>query len=234
MKTIKTIIAILGCLSAPSIIFAQTYSLTVSYLAVDAGSDGILQDIAREYDDPDYGDKLDEGPGISIEFRTAPIDGLSLGLEYIHFDTEASKSGDADLLDANNFNDYLGISSFEAGATAISEDYTAHTYMFNVVYDLEIGDKLAAYLSAGVGFSSINSGVSVKNPGINRSYDDSDTVFAYQLKAGLRYALNEAWSVQGGVRHLDLDDFDFSYGGIPFKGGNVDANAFEFGVSYAY
>jgi len=232
MKTIKTIIAILGCLSAPSIIVAQTYSLTASYLNVDAGSDGILKSVARVTGEPSYGDGLDEGPGLSIEFGTAPIDGLSLGLEYIHFDTEASVSGNVSAQEANDINSFLG-TTLQAGASGLKEDYTTHTLMFNLAYDIEIGDQLAAYLGAGAGFSRINQELSVSNPGLNGSIGDSDTVFTYQFKAGLRYALSEAWSVQSGVRFLDYDDFEFSYEGIPFVG-KGDATAFEFGVSYAY
>lgn len=108
-----------------------------------------------------------------------------------------------------------------------------HTFLYNVAYDVEIGGKLAAYLGAGLGFSYLNQELSVSNPGSNVSIDDSDTVFAYQLKAGLRYAINEAWGVQGGVRYLNYDDFKFSYEDLTLSG-DGDATAFEFGVSYAY
>ncbi len=232
MKTIKIIIAILGCLSAPSMIVAQTYSLTASYLNVDAGSDGILNLIAKETGDPSYGDDLEEGSGLSIEFGTAPIDGISLGLEYIHFGTEASVSGNASAQNAIDLSDFFD-ETFQVGATEFKEEYTTHTFMFNVAYDIEIGDKLAAYLGAGAGFTRINQELSVSNPGLNGSIGDSDTVFAYQFKAGLRYALSEAWSVQSGVRFLDYDDFEFSYEGVKVSG-DSDATAFEFGLSYAY
>ena len=105
--------------------------------------------------------------------------------------------------------------------------------MFNVAYDIEIGDKLAAYLGAGVGISFLSQEFSISNPGGNISADDLDTVYAYQFRAGLRYALNEAWSVQGGVRYLDYDDFEFSPFGFTLEG-DGDATAFEFGLSYAY
>jgi opacity protein-like surface antigen len=227
----KTIIAILAYLSFSTIIVAQTSSLTASYLHIDAGSDGILKYIAKETGEPSYGDELDKAPGLSIEWRTAPIDGISFGLEYIYFDTGASVSGDADSDDANDLNSFFD--GFQEGASEFKEEYTTHTFLLNVAYDVEICGKLAAYLGAGLGFSYLNQELSVSNPGLNGSLDDSDTVFAYQLKAGLRYAINEAWSVQGGVRYLDYDDFEFSYEGITLLG-DGDATAFEFGVSYAY
>ena len=232
MKALKSIIAISGCLLVPSIIVAQTHSLTASYLNVDAGSNGLLNSIAKATGEPSYGDDLDKGSGLSIEWRTAPVDGISFGLEYLYFDTEASVSGNLSAQEANDINTFLG-STLEVGASSLKEEYTTHTYLFNVAYDVEIGANLAAYLGAGVGITHLNQELSVSNPGLNGSVDDSDTVFAYQLKAGLRYALSEAWSVQSGVRFLDYSDFEFSYEGVKVSGGG-DATAFEFGLSYAY
>ena len=233
MKSIKSIIVSLGCLLVPSIIVAQTESITASYLNVDAGSNGLLNQLARETGEPGYGDDLEEAPGFSIEWCTLPIDGISFGLEYIYFSTEASVGGNADAADANDFNNYFSTTSFQAGATTISEEYATHSYLFNFAYDVEMGSRLNAYVAAGAGLTHISGEASVSNPGLSRSYDDSDTVFAYQLKAGLRFALNEAWSVQGGVRYLDYKDFEFSYDGVPIIG-RGDVTAFEFGLSYAY
>ena len=228
----KTIITFLAYLSFSTVIVAQTSSLTASYLYIDAGSDGVLKNIAKVTGDPSYGDELDKAPGLSIEWRTAPIDGISFGLEYIYFDTEASVSGDVNSEEVSDLNSFFG-DIFQEGASELKEEYTTHTFLFNVAYDVEIGGKLAAYLGAGLGFSYLNQELSVSNPGWSGSLDDSDTVFSYQLKAGLRYAINESWSVQGGVRYLNYDDFEFSYEGITLSG-DGDATAFEFGVSYAY
>jgi opacity protein-like surface antigen len=228
MKTINTIFIILCGLLAPSIIIAQTYSLTASYLNVDAGSNGLLNSVARATGEPSYGDDLDEAPGFSIEWRTLPIDGISFGLEYIYFSTEASADA-ADVVDLNN----LFGTNLQVATTTIGEEYTANSYLFNVAYDVEVGYKLNAYVAAGAGLSYINQELSLSNPGLSGSVDDSDTVFVYQFKAGLRYALNEAWSVQGGIRYLDYTDFIFSYDGVRITGGG-DVTAFEFGLSYAY
>jgi opacity protein-like surface antigen len=235
MKTINTIFIILGGLLAPSIIIAQTYgySLTASYLNVDAGSNGLLNQLARETGEPAYGDDLEEAPGFSIEWRTLPTDGISFGLEYIYFSTEASVSGNAEPVDVIDLNNYFDTTIFQGGATTISEEYTAHSYLFNFAYDVAMGSRLNAYFAAGVGLSHISGEASISNPGVSGSVDDSDTVFAYQLKAGLRYALNEAWSVQGGLRYLDYEDFEFSYDGVRVTG-EGDVTAFEFGLSYAY
>ena len=233
MKTINTIFIFLVGLLVPSIITAQTHSLTASYLNVDAGSNGLLNQLARETGEPSYGDDLEEAPGFSIEWRTLPIDGISFGLEYIYFSTEASISGIADAVDVSDFNNYFGTTIFQEGASTISEEYTAQSFLFNFAYDVAMGSRLNAYVAAGAGLSHISGEASISNPGVSGSFDDSDTVFAYQFKAGLRFALNEAWSVQGGLRYLDYEDFEFSYDGDSVAG-EGDVTAFEFGLSYAY
>ena len=233
MKTINTIFIFLVGLLAPSIITAQTHSLTASYLNVDAGSNGLLNQLARETGEPSYGDDLEEAPGFSIEWRTLPIDGISFGLEYIYFSTEASVSGIADAVDVIDFNNYFDTTIFQEGASTISEEYTAQSFLFNFAYDVAMGSRLNAYVAAGAGLSHISGEASISNPGVSGSFDDSDTVFAYQFKAGLRFALNEAWSVQGGIRYLDYEDFEFSYDGDSVAG-EGDVTAFEFGLSYAY
>ena len=231
MKLINTILVILCCLSVPSIIVAQTYSLTASYLNVDTESNGLLNAVERATGLP-VGDDLNEAPAFSIEWRTIPIDGISFGLEYIHISTEAAFNFNAGAQDAIDVNNILG-TTFQGGATTIGEEYTAHSYLLNFAYDAEMGSRLNAYVAAGLGFGHINLDVRLSNPGLSGSVDDSDTVFAYQFKAGLRYALNEALSVQGGIRFLDYQDFDFSYRGVGVTS-DADATAFEFGLSYAY
>lgn len=233
MKTINTIFIFLVGLLAPSIIIAQTHSLTASYLNVDAGSNGLLNQLARETGEPAYGDDLEEAPGFSIEWRTLPIDGISFGLEYIYFSTEASVSGNAEAGDVIDLNNYFDTTIFQEGVTTISEEYTAQSFLFNFAYDVAMGSRLNAYVAAGAGLSHISGEASISNPGVSGSFDDSDTVFAYQFKAGLRFALNEAWSVQGGIRYLDYEDFEFSYDGDSVAG-EGDVTAFEFGLSYAY
>ena len=231
MKLTNTILLILGCLSVPSVIFAQNFSLTASYLYVDTESNGLLNTVESATGLP-VGDDLDEAPGFSIEWRTLPIDGISFGLEYIYINTEAAFNFNAGAQDAIDVNNLLG-TTFQGGATTIGEEYTAHSYLFNFAYDVEVGSRLNAYVAAGLGLGYINLDVRLSNPGLSGSFDDSDTVFAYQFKAGLRYALNEAWSVQGGIRFLDYQDFDFSYRGVGVTT-DADATAYEFGLSYAY
>ena len=67
----KLIIPLLSIVSASSALFAQSYSLTSTYLYiyVDAEDDSAIEDYLE------YDADLDDAPGLSLEWRTAPIDG---------------------------------------------------------------------------------------------------------------------------------------------------------------
>ena len=49
----------------------------------------------------------------------------------------------------------------------------------------------------------------------------------------MRYALNDAWAVNGGLRYIDFGDPEFSYGDVDLSG-DVSALAIELGLSYSF
>lgn len=66
-------------------------------------------------------------------------------------------------------------------------------FMGNLLYNIQTEGSLDPYLGGGLGFASV-------------TYDPSDltdTVFAYQLIAGLRVAVSERWSLFGEYRWHD-------------------------------
>ena len=217
-------------MSASSALFAQSYSSSSSYLYVyvDADNDSAIESNLG------YDADLDDGPGLSIEWRTAPIDGISYSLEYIYFGTEADVSGILDSDDALVMNILTDGTEFIDGNPAeVKEEYTVHSALLNLAYNIELSDESTAYIGAGIGFSYFNQEFSASTVGAKYTYDDSDTVFTYQFKAGVRYALNEAWAVNGGLRYIGFGDPEFSYGDVDISGG-VSALALELGLSYTF
>lgn len=84
-------------------------------------------------------------------------------------------------------------------------EVTATTYMANLLYDFPIADtdgRLVTYVGAGLG------GASLEADGIALS-DDEDTVFAYQVRAGLGYRIRPGFHVSLGYRFFDADDPEF-------------------------
>jgi len=224
----KTTISILALSVIASTLAAQSSSVTVSGLYVYPDADSSIEA------NLDASADLDDAPGLSIEWRTSQFADapFTLGLEYMYFGTEADISGNLTNEDANFVNQTFG-TTFAAGDTELKEEYDVHGGMLNLGYDIAVTDKITAYLGVGVGFAHFNQELSLKNAGQSVSGDDSDVVFAYQFKAGARYALNDAWAITGGVRYIGFDDPEFKYGDTTLSG-DVSALAVELGLSCSF
>ena len=87
-------------------------------------------------------------------------------------------------------------------------------FMFNGYYDFNSGSALTPYLTVGAGFSRIEADINLA-PIIN---GDNDTVFAYQIGAGVGYSISEIMTLDFRYRFLTIADPEFSY-----PGGTLDA-----------
>lgn len=226
MNKIISTLTLLSFSAFATALSAQTYDLTASALYLNFDADGVIKSNSS------VDAELDDGPGFSLEWKSAPIDGLSFGLEYLYMGTDASIGGNITAGDATSLNTLLG-TTFVAGATVAKEDYTAHSGLINATYFIPTSEALSFYLGAGIGISFLNQELSISNPGVTYSGDSSDEVFIYQVKAGLHLELNEAWAVNGGVRYIGFTDPEFSYPSASFSG-SLAAFAFEGGISYSF
>lgn len=153
------------------------------------------------------------------------------------FDTGAAFSGAVGKV----FNDFRGeaelfagvndISSLKAGGGSVSAsgDVTALALMLNGYYDISTNSKWTPYIGGGVGFAnvSINDFAAV---GLFLA-DDDDTVFAYQLKAGIGYQFTPRIDGTLGYRYFGTADADFvDSSGAPFSTDGAQINAVEIGL----
>jgi len=83
-------------------------------------------------------------------------------------------------------------------------------FLVNGYYDIRTGSALTPYLTAGIGFSRVVADINLA-PIIDDEYDD--TVFAYQVGAGVGYAMNETMTLDFMYRFLGTADPEFSYPG---------------------
>lgn len=111
-------------------------------------------------------------------------------------------------------------------SSQIADDISSNSYMFNAYYDFNTGTSLSPYLGGGVGITNIELNV----PSL--AVSDEDSVFAYQLMAGVGWQpeslLNTVLHV--GYRYFDASDPDFSaIGGArldhEYEGHNIEAGA---------
>lgn len=133
---------------------------------------------------------------------------------------------------ADVLNQFLG-TTFAAGDTELQDEYDVHRGMLNLGYDIAVSDNITAYLGVGVGFDHFEQALSLNNAGQSLSDDDSDVVFAYQFKAGARYALNEVWAITGGVRYIGFRDSEFKHSDATLSSG-VSAFAFQLELSCSF
>jgi opacity protein-like surface antigen len=101
----------------------------------------------------------------------------------------------------------------------VDGDLGAFTGMFNAFFDLQNPSRVTPYLGGGIGFASLflSDTDGRDTSGIKPLYSESDdTVFAYQLGAGMDIAINSRYSMDIGYRYLKTEkaelesDFNFT------------------------
>ena len=87
-------------------------------------------------------------------------------------------------------------------------------FMANAFFDLHNDSRVTPYLGGGIGFAVLNLSDA---SGTDRNYnywdlynEDDDTVFAYQVGAGIEIALNPRYSLDLGYRYFGTDTANFN------------------------
>ena len=117
-------------------------------------------------------------------------------------------------------------------------DVTSWGGMANVYYDFDgvgpvkDGGKLVPYVMGGLGWANVDADVSAVGVQLT---DDDDSVFAYQLGAGVGYDVAERVTLDLGYRYYATDDLDltFSPDGSDFES-DYDNHSVMASVRYAF
>jgi opacity protein-like surface antigen len=92
--------------------------------------------------------------------------------------------------------DDITVAAFGLTVTGVVDgDVKTLSGMAHVFYDFDLDSKIMPYL--GVARIDVDIG---SVAGVTTAFDDSDTVFAYQGMAGLRYPLTDQISIRGEYR----------------------------------
>lgn len=93
-------------------------------------------------------------------------------------------------------------------------DLGVSAFMANAFFDLHNDSRVTPYLGDGIGFAVLNLSDA---SGTDRNYnywdlynEDDDTVFAYQVGAGVEIALNPRYSLDLGYRYFGTDTANFN------------------------
>lgn len=77
------------------------------------------------------------------------------------------------------------------------------TVMFNVYYDLDTGTRFTPYVNAGIGYANITEKAGVSNQYASERAKDSEDNLAWNVGAGVSYAVSSHISAEMGYRYTD-------------------------------
>lgn len=139
-------------------------------------------------------DSTFSGPGGSTEVSTDPGFGFlaAIGNNFDGLRAEAEM--------AYRTNDQ------DASSSPLNDEITSLALMGNLLVDLPISESVRPFLGAGMGLANIDSDIS--------GASNDDTVFAYQVIAGVGFPLTHITTLDFQYRYFASEDPDF---------GNVEA-----------
>lgn len=111
-------------------------------------------------------------------------------------------------------NDLDKLAVDKAAGTSLAGTYDAHGHvgttdvMGNLWYDFNMGDHWKPYVGGGIGWAHINAN-NVSANGVSL-VNDTSNVFAYQLGAGIGYALTPRTTVSVNYRYFATKDPTFT------------------------
>lgn len=168
--------------------------------------------------------------------------GAATPVKYGQLRGELELGWNDDAKDSNNFDFKIKKTYNHKFASELS----VYSAMVNVYYDIETGTKFMPYVGGGIGYAHIKnkakvSGMIDKTP-FNISSSESENNFAWNLGAGVAYALSDKISVDAGYRYTDYGNVKESVSQDGFAksvinvDGKYDVTSHEFliGARYAF
>jgi len=140
-------------------------------------------------EDSDFGDEaeisFDTGFGITAAIGNAYENGLRGEVEFGY------RTSDMDEFDSD-----FGSGSINDG------DISTISLMVNGYYDFRPKETICPFIGAGIGYANVEGD-------IEELGSEDDNVFAYQVAAGVAFAINPQTKIDVQYRYFDTDDGDF-------------------------
>lgn len=124
-----------------------------------------------------------------------------------------------------------GLSVAVGDYATVSGSVSTTALMANLAYDFEV-DGLKPYLLGGIGAAK----VSINDAKINSTAiaDDSDTVLAFQIGAGVNYAVSETVDIGIGYRYMRTADPSFTDAGGSSFDSEHSSHSLMAGVTFGF
>ena len=195
-----------------------------------SGNQHTLNTLAKEkHEDNVFGLRLAAG-------TVKPLDNNQLRAEF-------ELGWNSNARDSNGYTFHIKNSFHQKFETKLS----VYSAMLNLYYDFNTGTKFTPYVGAGLGYAYLKNktkvtGIAGSTP-LSMGSSEGDHNIAYNISAGVSYALNEKVSFDAGYRYSDYGKvkettLQSAPGlGAPIKAsGNYDVTAHEFllGLRYAF
>ena len=172
--------------------------------------------------------------GTSFSITSESDDGFTAGLavgthvnEWLRGEVEFSYAD----IGADKFKGSNATTSFSYSAKGGSD---AYYILANLWADLPVDMVVKPYVGGGLGLGIVDADVKV-GPGGAFGPNNSDTGFAFQLGAGLKYDLSEMATLDLGYRYKSITGLDFNdrAGGLAKnKNFELDTHTLQIGVSF--
>jgi len=174
-----------------------------------------LDDVKTDYEDDNigYGNEADTDVGFII--------GGAVGThltEDIRVELEVAYS-ENDTDDEVIFEDADGSHTTYDGHA----DYSFLTFMGNIWYDIPLSEELKPYVGGGAGVAIVDGEFGYDGEPDDR-YDSSEVTFAFQVGAGLRWAVLENVTLDVGYRLRGIDGPDFEHTDVTSGLSDFDAD----------
>lgn len=183
-------------------------------------------------------DFTETGPGVAaageITFDTGWSFNGAVGRQFGNFRIE----GEISRRQADT--DTLGLSTLtvgnvllaSGGTSSIDGEVTTWGFMVNGWYDFPTGTAWVPTIGGGIGFANVNMEVN-RVGSVATSFDESDTVFAYQIGVGLGYRVNPRMIVSVTYRYFGTSDPEFDVGSFTDEG-EYQTHNIEVGLRYRF
>ena len=185
---------------------------------ISFGASGMYGSFNAGVAKPADGNMTKSGVGsVELEYDTSFTVGGAIGYRL-------GESGDyrveGEVAYQNNEVDRIGNNSlpFDPGGGVISSmEFSMLTFLLNGYIDFNYGSAFSWFFTGGFGFARIDGEMTVDGV----SYDEDDTVFAYQLGVGTGYAVTETVTLDCKYRYLSTEDFNIEGGEIEVLSHNI-------------